>query len=143
MKRIYSKVHKCKTCGEERPEKFPPGAKSTCEACKQKQYRNNRGDHLHSYYQEWYKKHGRNRADSYAEKILEWQEEHPDRVNAAQKLRYALRVRKVKKADSCQDCKRTTRLSAHHEDYSNPLEVVWLCSSCHKLRHIKKPLDIA
>ena len=24
---------------------------------------------------------------------------------------------------------------AHHEDYDKPLEVVWLCQSCHKQRH--------
>ena len=24
---------------------------------------------------------------------------------------------------------------AHHEDYDKPLEVMWLCTSCHKQRH--------
>ena len=26
-------------------------------------------------------------------------------------------------------------LHGHHEDYSQPLEVVWLCAPCHGLRH--------
>jgi len=27
------------------------------------------------------------------------------------------------------------KTQAHHEDYSKPLEVVWLCAACHKKRH--------
>ena len=27
------------------------------------------------------------------------------------------------------------RIQAHHEDYSKPLEVEWLCQSCHTRRH--------
>src|SRR4030095_15298421 len=28
------------------------------------------------------------------------------------------------------------KFQAHHEDYSKPLEVIWLCTSCHRLYHI-------
>jgi hypothetical protein len=28
------------------------------------------------------------------------------------------------------------RLEAHHTDYSRPLEVEWLCVSCHRNHHV-------
>lgn len=34
----------------------------------------------------------------------------------------------------CKDCGHEPA-QMHHEDYSRPLEVVWLCRSCHTLRH--------
>ena len=30
---------------------------------------------------------------------------------------------------------RETRVDAHHDDYSQPLEVTWLCRKHHKARH--------
>ena len=40
--------------------------------------------------------------------------------------------------ETCQDCgKHHAYIDAHHEDYSKPLAVIWLCKSCHKLRHYR------
>ena len=38
-----------------------------------------------------------------------------------------------------QPCSRcgTVKAVAHHEDYSKPLDVIWLCLSCHRRRHIE------
>lgn len=38
-----------------------------------------------------------------------------------------------------QPCARcgATPFGAHHEDYSKPLEVVWLCKKCHVARHLE------
>ncbi len=35
----------------------------------------------------------------------------------------------------CIRCGSMLNLHAHHEDYSKPLEVEWLCASCHRRRH--------
>lgn len=43
--------------------------------------------------------------------------------------------------DFCEKCNKPpnigwfTQLHAHHEDYSRPLDVTWLCRSCHAKRH--------
>lgn len=43
----------------------------------------------------------------------------------------------------CEDCGVMRRtLVAHHEDYSKPFDVVWLCHSCHAVRHRNKNLGI-
>jgi len=87
------------------------------------------------YYKKWYKEYGRNRAIDYVEAIIEWRRNHPDAIKATKALNYALRTGKVIKADRCSICYQQKRLSAHHSDYSKPLEVLWVCSSCHKKIH--------
>lgn len=37
----------------------------------------------------------------------------------------------------CRDCG-TSKVEAHHEDYSKPLEVVWLCKRCHCALHASR-----
>ena len=56
------------------------------------------------------------------------------------RLRDAVKYGKVEKPKHCQRCKAATpakALDGHHEDYSRPLDVVWLCRSCHGLAHIR------
>lgn len=46
-------------------------------------------------------------------------------------LHSALRSGRVRKPRRCSACRRPKRLEAHHRDHSRPLDVEWVCSSCH------------
>ena len=41
----------------------------------------------------------------------------------------------IKKPLACSQCSADCKPKAHHEDYSKPLEVLWLCDSCHMKKH--------
>lgn len=42
------------------------------------------------------------------------------------------------KPQPCVDCGKSPS-QAHHEDYSRPLDITWLCRDCHLVRHGKSP----
>lgn len=58
-----------------------------------------------------------------------------EKNNATHKIWYAVNHNKIVKPKECQYCKTETKLVGHHFDYSKPLEVIWLCYSCHKIVH--------
>lgn len=87
------------------------------------------------YYKKWYAENGRNRSAGYIKRNRKWDKKHPDKRKAGDILRTAVARGKIKKPERCENCDRKVRLSGHHEDYSQPLKVKWLCSSCHKLIH--------
>jgi len=37
----------------------------------------------------------------------------------------------------CELCGTTIKVDSHHEDYSKPLDVRWLCESCHAKEHVR------
>lgn len=59
---------------------------------------------------------------------------YPDRCKANAKVGSALKYGKIKRRP-CELCGETTRVHAHHEDYSKPLDVVWLCDMHHRIHH--------
>ena len=50
-------------------------------------------------------------------------------------LNNGVRDGKITRPNSCSDCGVTCVPHGHHEDYSKPLDVVWVCDPCHKKRH--------
>lgn len=61
----------------------------------------------------------------------------------AQKLRanglINMRIKrgKLTRPTACDDCLKACRPDAHHDDYSKPAEVRWLCRSCHMKTHFR------
>jgi hypothetical protein len=53
----------------------------------------------------------------------------------AQRLaRDAIERGEIVRADACENCA-GPRPVPHHDDYSRPLDVRWLCRRCHQLHH--------
>lgn len=60
-----------------------------------------------------------------------WRKNNPEKYHAQNKVNYALKIGIIIKPSCCEECGSTSKLHAHHEDYSKPLDVMWLCVPCH------------
>ena len=65
----------------------------------------------------------------------QWRINNPEKYKAHCKVAYALRKGTLIKPSSCQECGSIGKLHSHHEDYSKPLDVDWLCVPCHGKRN--------
>ena len=68
-------------------------------------------------------------------------DKYPEKTKANRKLRSAIRSGKITKPGTCSmsDEHCSGRIHGHHEDYSKPLDVTWLCSYHHaRLHRIKR-----
>lgn len=61
---------------------------------------------------------------------------NPAKRYAHSKLSRAVKSGAIVKPKICQVCLNELRLVGHHEDYSKPLDVIWMCDPCHKRYHM-------
>lgn len=69
------------------------------------------------------------------ETIRAWRKNNPEKYRAQTALGNAVRDGKVFKPDRCSRCATVGYVVGHHFDYCRPLDVIWLCPSCHGLEH--------
>lgn len=78
-------------------------------------------------------------------KALEYQRTRRARKKLESRARnlvgHALRSGALVK-EACTDCGTSDSIEAHHEDYNKPLDVVWLCFNCHRIRHNQTVLPV-
>jgi hypothetical protein len=65
--------------------------------------------------------------------IERWDARNPHKNNAKAKVRWAVKQGRIVKAP-CEVCG-ATNVHGHHDDYTRPLDVKWLCPFHHKQRH--------
>src|SRR3990167_6447292 len=58
-----------------------------------------------------------------------------EKFKAWRAVEKALRSGQITKPASCESCGGTALIEGHHEDYSQPLVVQWICRRCHKKAH--------
>lgn len=124
----YSEFYRRRTCSD--------GRYSLCKECQTAQnnayYSANRAKVLKQ--QRDYAKRHPGKARGSARR---YSNRNPEKRRAGRIVRSALRSGSLEKAGVCAGCGKSLWLHAHHEDYSRPVDVIWLCTRCHGKRHRK------
>lgn len=61
-----------------------------------------------------------------------WNDNNPIKRKASSIANRAIRSGLIERKKSCEECgAKNVRLEKHHEDYSKPLEFLFLCCKCH------------
>ncbi len=132
---------KCPKCGETRESEFLQSRiKIRDYRCKQcvSVYSKRWGEAHREYFRNWARAHPElnkanfkrwysNNAETQYERRLRYVRANPQRHNAQG---YAWKAFPVAQVCGIEDC--TTLGERHHEDYSKPLEIRWLCRKHHK-----------
>jgi hypothetical protein len=63
---------------------------------------------------------------------------HPEQLYAKNVITHLIEQNRLIRPNTCFDCNKQCKPQAHHECYDKPKEIIWLCASCHRKRHIKK-----
>jgi len=127
------------------------GHVNKCKECNKDDITTNRNanlDRYREYDNERYKKPERKEAsilsckaarkrspERYAGYIKAWQERNPHKRSANNAVSNAVRDGRISKPAECSKCGLGGVIHGHHDDYSKPLEVVWVCPPCHSDIH--------
>lgn len=67
--------------------------------------------------------------------VEKYRKEHPERNAFYVKIKKAIDSGKITRPKFCSICGKECKTVAHHYDYSKPLDVIFVCQSCHKRIH--------
>ncbi len=122
------------------------GYYSQCKACKREYLSRNKGHISKQRSVYWdnnkgvlskkakvYRQENKGKLSEYS---AEYRANNPHKLKAYQLLRDSFRYGNNTKPLNCTKCGNNSKLEAHHEDYTKPLDVLWLCRSCHKKHHV-------
>lgn len=152
-KSFDGKNQKCKQCCNERAKKTVHSLQAIANRKKyQSEWQKKKRPVLNARLREYYKdnlekmrEQGRERQQRYMqtekgkqthlEASKRWKEQNKEKYYAHQKVKKAIQTGKLIRSEICDVCKKDGKIEAHHEDYSKPLEVIWMCQYCHLYHH--------
>lgn len=127
----------CKNCGESKPladyyvhSRMTDGRLNQCKECVKARVRAHRTDNI-----DRIREYDRSRGSRMtADDLRAQRARHPEKYKARMAVGNALRDGRLTRQD-CEQCGAEDNIHAHHDDYSRPLDVRWLCSRCHHAHH--------
>ena len=148
-------THTCKVCGvTSDAAEFYKGVNTRCKECHKQKVRENRrekADYYRTYDAHRYRtdpkvksRHRRYQATEAGKASIrasreKWLLENAGKRAAHVILNNAVRDGRVLKPDTCQTCGAPgCTIHGHHQDYTKPLDVKWVCSLCHVAIHRKE-----
>lgn len=112
--------------------------------------RNQDPEKFKKYFRDWKaahpeksKEYSRKRSRKYAieerARRRAWNAKNPEKAYAKGVIANLITAGKIVRPDRCPACGEIKfKIHAHHDDYSKPREIRWLCSRCHKNYHLSK-----
>lgn len=89
----------------------------------------NNKEHRQKYDKEW----KANNSKKIKENWLNWNRDNPLAHKAHLKVYREILNGNLKRPEYCSQCGELCKPHAHHKNYQEPLNVIWLCSSCHPM----------
>lgn len=134
---MTTSIKTCFKCKAEKPttefykhSEMADGYLGKCKECAKRDTRTNRGDRA-EYYRAYDRERGSRRT---AADTRDYRERNPVKHKAHTAVHWAMRSGRLYKKP-CEVCS-DREVHAHHDDYSKPLEVRWLCALHHQQWHV-------
>ena len=148
---------KCTRCGLVKPldefqrrAEMKDGRRSACRQCSNAQLREQRSADPESHrdairrhrernreaVRERDRQYRRARAEQHRASVRESVARNPEKTKARKAVHRAILSGAIERPSQCSRCGGSeAAIHAHHDDYSRPLDVRWLCTVCHGLEH--------
>ena len=135
--RLERQMKKCFKCGVEKDlgefykhKQMSDGHLNKCKGCAKNDSTKHRNDNI-----EKIREYDRGRGNRQSiEYLHEYRNKFPLKYKAHSMVNSAIKSMKLFK-EACGECGSDKNTHAHHDDYSKPLNVRWLCAACHSQWH--------
>lgn len=137
---VAETLSRCPKCGGEphlTPSKIARRDYS-CRAClreRNRRFKSKNHERVSEYNKQWKAAHPDAVKRYQATRPSRWIEPDPVKVKARAMVATRLRSGKILRRP-CERCA-SAKTQAHHDDYSRPLDIRWLCAKCHRAVHME------